>query len=314
VSPAGAYHTCVLLVSGAVQCWGRNSEAQVGGGGIDVISAPTPIFQLGSSLAIAAGGYHSCALVIGGTVSCWGYNHDYEVAVLPQDAVVPPATISGVSGAVAITAGAYHSCALLSNGSADCWGYNHDGETGPSPSPFNTLAISARQVDAATGAGTQGTTAQGGYHTCAVLTAGGTVRCWGYNGHGELGNGSESGPQPVGTATAVIGLTSPVTLVAAGGYHTCAIMAGSVLCWGADESAQLGRGTSGADIPIPGTVSGVPLPPALSLDAGGYHTCAVFSGTADDVRCWGRNTEGQVGRNGTLVLDPVTTPMKLNDF
>lgn len=310
---AGGYHTCALLVGGSIQCWGRNSEGQAGGGSVDTFSAPTPVFNVAPALAIAAGGYHSCELVSNGTVACWGYNHDYEVAVLSQDAVVPAATVANVAGAVAITAGAYHSCALLANGSADCWGYNHDGETGPSPSPFNSIPIAARQIDAATGAGVQGTTAQGGYHTCALLT-GGSINCWGFNGHGELGNGTESGPQPVGTAVTVIGLPGPAGWVAAGGYHSCAIVSGSVLCWGANESAQLGRGTSGGDVIIPGVISGS-QPPALTVDAGAYHTCAVFSGAPDDIRCWGRNTEGQVGRNSqNLDVDPVTVPLKAPGF
>jgi alpha-tubulin suppressor-like RCC1 family protein len=153
-----------------------------------------------------------------GTVMCWGYNHDLQINAGTFGST-HTATPAWVAGAVAVTAGAYHSCALLGNGSAACWGYNHDGETGTSPTPSNTIAISARQIDAATGAGVQGTTAQGGYHTCAVLTNG-SVSCWGYNGYGELGNGTTSGPQPVGTAVTTAGLTGPASSVAAGGYHT----------------------------------------------------------------------------------------------
>jgi alpha-tubulin suppressor-like RCC1 family protein len=243
----------------------------------------------------------------------WGYNHDQQVTAGAFGSTYTATTVAGVTGAVAVTAGAYHSCALLGNGSADCWGYNNDGETGTSPSAFNTLSISARQLDAATGAGVQGTTAQGGYHTCAVLTTG-SVSCWGFNGQRELGNGTNSGPQPVGTAVTA-GPLGPASSVAAGGYHTCAIVAGAVMCWGADESGQLGRGVSGGgDALVPVVVSGAP-PPALSVDAGAYHTCAVFSGAPDDVRCWGRNTEGQVGRNANnTATDPVTTPLKPLSF
>jgi alpha-tubulin suppressor-like RCC1 family protein len=97
--------------------------------------------------------------------------------------------------------------------------------------------------------------------------------------------------------------------VASGGWHTCAIAAGAISCWGANDSAQLGRGTIGGSILVPTAIVGAPSP-AVSVDAGGYHTCAVFSGGADDVRCWGRNNEGQVGRaaNNTSV-NTVTTPL-----
>ena len=311
---AGGFHNCVLLVGGSVQCWGNNHDGQAGNAsGADPISAPGPIrtFATVPGVGIAAGGYHSCELMSDGTVMCWGYNHDQQITAGTFGNTHTATAAAGIAGAVAVTAGAYHSCALLGNGSAACWGYNNDGETGTSPSPFNTLSISARQLDAATGAGTIGTTAQGGWHTCAVLTNG-SVSCWGFNGHGELGNGSTFSPQPLGTPVTASPL-SLATSVAAGGYHTCAIAGGAVMCWGANESAQLGRGVFGGDLLVPAAVSGTP-PPALSVDAGAYHTCAVFSG-ADDVRCWGRNTEGEVGRNpNNTRSDPVTIPLKPLDF
>jgi alpha-tubulin suppressor-like RCC1 family protein len=308
---AGGYHTCVLLVGGSVQCWGSNGEGQAGNAsGADPISAPGPIrtFATVPGIAIAVGGYHSCELMSDGTVMCWGNNRDHELGS-GVNSTHTAQLVDNVAGAVAVTAGAYHSCALLGNGSAACWGFNNDGETGTSATPFNTVAISASQLDAATGAGVQGTTSQGGYHTCAVLTSG-SVSCWGFNGHGELGNGTTFGPQPTGTPVTV-GPLGPATAVAAGGFHTCAIVGGAVTCWGANENAQLGRGTFGGDLLVPAAVSGAPSP-ALSVDAGGYHTCAVFSGAPDDVRCWGRNAEGEVGRlpNNSTNGNAVTTPMK----
>jgi alpha-tubulin suppressor-like RCC1 family protein len=313
---AGGFHNCVLLVGGSVQCWGNNHDGEAGNStGADQVSAPGPIrsFATVPGIGIAAGGYHSCELMSDGTVMCWGYNHDQQVTAGTFGSSHTAIEAAGVTGAVAVTAGAYHSCALLGNGSAACWGYNNDGETGTSPSVFNTVAISARQLDAATGAGVQGTTAQGGWHTCAVLT-GGSVSCWGFNGHGELGNGSTSSPQPLGTPVTAGPLGGSASSVAAGGYHTCAIVGGAVMCWGANESGQLGRGVAGGDILVPAAVSGAP-PPALSVDAGAYHTCAVFSGAPDDVRCWGRNAEGEVGRNSNNTrTDPVTIPLKPLDF
>jgi alpha-tubulin suppressor-like RCC1 family protein len=313
---AGGYHTCALLAGGLVQCWGRNTEEQVGdASGADPVAAPTGIrtFATVPGLAIAAGGYHSCELMSDGTVMCWGANNAQQITAGSFGMSHTTITSAGVAGAVAVTAGAYHSCALLSGGGVDCWGYNNDGETGTSPGVFNTVSIPpAMQIDGSMGAGLQGTTAQGGYHTCALLTNR-SIDCWGYNGHGELGNGTTSGPQPTGTPVTVTGITPPASSVASGGYHSCAIVSGSVMCWGANESAQLGRGTWGGDILAPGVVSGTP-PPALSVDAGGYHTCAVFAGT-DEVRCWGRNTEGQCGRNSNNGhTDPVTVPARSLGF
>ncbi|HTS38726.1 MAG TPA: hypothetical protein VMH04_23840 [Candidatus Solibacter sp.] len=310
---AGGYHTCAMLAGGAVQCWGRNTEDQVGEFSdiADPITAPRPIRTTATvpGLSIAAGGYHSCEVMSDGTVMCWGANNAQQITAGTFGQIAWATPAAGVGGAVAATAGAYHSCALLSNGIVNCWGYNNDGESGISPGPFNVVPLSATQIDASMGAGLQATTAQGGYHTCALLKSGG-ITCWGFNGHGELGTGNTFGPQPTGLPVGVMGLPGAASAVASGGYHTCAIVSGSVLCWGADESAQLGRGTSGTDILSPGLVSPL-LPTAVSVDAGGYHTCAVFSGSTDDVRCWGRNTEGQCARtsnNGHI--DPVPSPMK----
>ena len=161
----------------------------------------------------------------------------------------------------------------MGGGSATCWGYNRDGETGTTTNASNTVPISAVQLDAAAGSGVNGLSNFGGYHTCAVLT-GGSVSCWGYNGFGELGNGSNANPVPIGTPVTA-GLGGAATAVASGGYHTCAIVAGATSCRGANENAQLGRGVFGPALFTPAVVSGAP-PPAVSIDAGGFHTCALL--------------------------------------
>ena len=309
---AGGYHTCALLAGGSIQCWGRNDEGQIGDStGANPISAPTNIrtFATIPALGIAAGGYHSCAVMSDGTAMCWGNNHDQQVAAGGGTFVstYTATNVAGVEGATAVTAGGYHACALLGDSSVTCWGYNRDGETGTTTNPSNTVAISAVQIDAAAGSGVNGTSNFGGYHTCAVLTGGG-VSCWGYNGFGQLGNGTNANPVPLGTPITAT-LTGSASAVASGGYHSCAIVAGTVSCWGANDDAQLGRGTFGAASFVSAAISGAPSA-AVSIDAGGFHTCAVFSGGADDVRCWGRNNEGQVGRaaNNTSV-NTVTTPL-----
>ena len=125
--------------------------------------------------------------------------------------------------------------------------------------------------------------AAGGYHSCAVLR-GSTVKCWGDNGYGQLGNGV-SGPDPSGdelVATEVPGL-STVSQVTNGEYHTCALVAGGAArCWGANGSGQLGDGTTTQrDLPV--EVDG--LSGATDISAGNLQTCAVVSGGA--VSCWG---------------------------
>ncbi len=133
-------------------------------------------------------------------------------------------------------------------------------------------------------------------HTCAVI-ADGTVRCWGANDQGQLGDGTTTTPEP--NPVPVSGLANAVA-VAAGSKHTCALRAdGTVVCWGANNVGQLGSGTPTTPRLLPVPVSG--LSNAVALAAGAFHTCALQ--VDGHVRCWGNNASGQLG-DGTTANQP----------
>jgi alpha-tubulin suppressor-like RCC1 family protein len=139
--------------------------------------------------------------------------------------------------------------------------------------------------------------AVGGGHACALM-ARGTVRCWGDNDFGQLGDGTQTSRE---VAAPVLGLEL-VKLIAAGAEHTCAAIAdGTVRCWGRNDRGQLGDGTT-EDSTTPVVVTDLGFVKALSPGDG--HTCAILGdGT---MRCWGANDRGQLG-DGTFEdrLEPV---------
>jgi len=185
-----------------------------------------------------------------------------------------------------------------------CWGDNSYGElgdgnailspqrggpsTGHSSIPVTVVGINTAVA----------VTASDGYHSCAVLQDG-TVRCWGDNVSGQLGDGSRT---TAITPVTVAGITTAVA-VSGGDFHTCALLRdGTISCWGLNYSGQLGDGT-GSDSNTPVRVNGIST--ALGVSAGVVHTCAVLQdGTA---RCWGHNSAGQIGDGTTTnALAPVT--------
>ncbi|MGL4650285.1 MAG: RCC1 domain-containing protein [Caldilineaceae bacterium] len=264
---------------------------------LPMTDAPPPL--LGDVSVIAAGGYHTCALGVGGGVLCWGSDQYGQLGdgMFARggglvDQTAPVDVLGLLTGAKAITAGFRHTCALTFQGGVKCWGSDEYGQVGDGNGATNEPIAMPVAVQGLS-SGIQAISA-GNSHTCALTTAGG-VLCWGSDNFGQLGNGAEFDQA---TPVEVVGLSSGVKAIAAGGFHTCALLTnGAAKCWGSDFNGQLGDGGLDVGQQTPVNVQGMGSG-VLAIATGFGHTCAITS--SHGVMCWGWDDMGQLGNDGEI--------------
>jgi alpha-tubulin suppressor-like RCC1 family protein len=192
----GVPFACALTVEGGVRCWGNNDYGQLGDGTLASRLTPPAVDVLSGVQAIAIGSTHTCALTIAGGVRCWGCGAAGEMGdgTITWERTTPPFN-DAIDSVAAITAGAQHTCALLSNGGVRCWGSNMYGVLGLG----YTSKVGVPTVPSADVLSDAQGVAAGSWHSCAILRDG-SVRCWGRNDSGELGDGTTNNqfsPTPV---------------------------------------------------------------------------------------------------------------------
>jgi alpha-tubulin suppressor-like RCC1 family protein len=283
---------CALMEGGGIECFGDNSLGQLGNG--STMDSPTPVSVLGftsgaTAVASGSGPGFACGIKTGGAIECWGQNENGELGNGTMNESDVPVQVTGLtSGVTAVSAGDSLACAIVSGG-VQCWGLlNFDGMGGSNSNvPVKVAGLTSGVQAVSAGAGL----------VCAI-TQGGGVECVGQNTWGGLGNGStpfSQGGMDSSVPVPVTGLTSGVTSVSVGTASACAVTAaGGVMCWGHNDSGELGNGTttdSSVPVQVTGLTSGV-----TAVSIGEQTACALLAGGA--VQCWGENgSYGQLGNN-----------------
>ena len=311
---SGDYHSCALLDSGAVRCWGANATAQLGTGQVSSKEGePVDVVGLGSAMSIAAGAGHTCAVLTSGAPRCWGSSSHHQIGSYRSGSAYSFNEQTGVISG--LTFEAPHSLSwvrpgdLFRNNSNDTdaliTAVDMDAGTitvrmPPDPSRFNGGWFHIRGVVLAPveprylTSGVSKITS-GASHTCAIQN--GNAYCWGSHAFGQIGrftNDERKWPTqifpPADTA---------VFDIEAGGNHTCWLLSsldwegGSLWCWGNDRYGQVGAGATGGGTYRTPEMSMVQRTGVASLGLGASNTCSIDSQGV--MSCWGDNAQGLLG-------------------
>lgn len=260
-------------------------------------------------IKLAAGKNNWCSLAVG-NLKCLGENafgqygnnsvrkgHYNEPIPVGKFVAYTPSLGSNVKN---IYMGSYHSCATRMDNRLYCQGTNHVGMLGDSTyvdkNTLTAVSGSFTALDAQ-----RAVTTGWGLHTCAIRNDN-KLYCWGSNNRGQVGFNNSviayNSPQQVTIAGA-----ADFTKVVAGIAHTCALhSSGTINCFGDNTYGQLGNNTNTSQMGSSTVVvetSGIgTLSNIRDIVAGKYHTCAINN--SNQMYCWGRNDQGQLGNNTTV--------------
>jgi len=290
---AGASHTCVILDTGAVRCWGNGAAGRLGYGNQESIGdnetpAAPGVVNLGpgrTARAIAAGDFHTCAILDDRSMRCWGFGGSGQLGYGGPDpgsggspasigddetpAAAGPVPITAGRTVRAVAGGTGHTCAVYDDATVHCWGFGANGRLGYGNGDHLTSASEAGPVSLGPGR-TAIAIAVADAHSCAVLDDG-AVRCWGVGANGRLGYGNTTSigdnELPSSAGPVDLGAGRSARAITAGFDHTCALLDdGSARCWGFGGNGRLGNGgtSSVGDTEVPGAVGPTVAPGGLA--------------------------------------------------
>jgi cysteine-rich repeat protein len=309
-------HTCALLETGSIRCWGANESGQLGHANTQDTNAPGGGVQVGATVAqVSTGAFHTCARTTSNAVRCWGlgsfgrlgYGNTATIGDDELPSSVGDVMIGGQATQLAV--GGAHSCITSHLGRVRCWGRGDLGQLGyGSTANIGDVGTPATAGDASIipmglSPFTKVTVISTGIvHSCAAFETGDAL-CWGDGLQGQIGTGTTTplGDDELPSTASALDFPGEVISISAGGAHSCALLAhGDVFCWGSNVFGQLGYGHTmmiGDDEPA---AAGGPVSlgaRAVQVDAGFFHTCAITE--HNELRCWGNNDLGQLGLGHT---------------
>ncbi|WP_338035055.1 hypothetical protein [Labilithrix luteola] len=265
------------------------------------------------AVSLSGWGNTLCALLADGTVACWGSNDQaqlgYDTGPDFPHASATANRVPDLSGVAQVSVGEANTCARVADGGVLCWGAPDLLNAGTSrdggDAPFSAPAFTPTRLDLVEPASS---VAVGSNVACSTDAAG-KVRCWGQNGHLELGRGAPKGePGPPGD----VALGARIAVVEPGVERVFALTAaGDLWSWGASTQQGgygflLARDTSEDPDGVPAKV---PFGVVRGVGSGPNHGCAVVGRY---VTCWGANDNGQLGRGtfGPEFYSPAPTNLE----
>jgi alpha-tubulin suppressor-like RCC1 family protein len=292
---AGGAHTLGLTSDGQVEAWGANREGQLGDGTTGESDVPVAVDAPDgvAFAAVAAGSSHSLALSTDGQVYAWGSGLLGQLGDGSNADSLTPAPIHAPAGLTftAVAAGGDHSLALTSTGAVYAWGANFDGQLGNGTTTSSNVPIPSTAP-----AGVTFTAIAAGTGYSLALTSSGEVYAWGFNGSGQLGDGTNTSRRIMTAVSLPAGVT--ITAIACGADHSLAISStGDVYEWGSNVFGQLDTAlvdSATVDSPVPVQPLGLPPLTAFVAVAGGLDSSYAVT-SAGVVWTWGGDPYGQLG-------------------
>jgi alpha-tubulin suppressor-like RCC1 family protein len=269
----------------AVLGCGEDTESPTAPQAAPLVASATPALAFSQ---VSGGSAHSCGVTTDNRAYCWGWGFWGQLGNGDTASHFNPVAVAGTLRFRQVSAGGLHTCGVTTDNRAYCWGANFGAlGDGTTTARLKPVAVKGGRLFRQVSASNEG-------FSCGVSYPDNRAYCWGYNGLGQLGNGTSTDRlAPVAVAGG-----RQFRHVSAGQLHTCGVTTGDrAFCWGSNQFGQIGDSSEAAVRLTPSPVAGTRR--FHQIDAGAFFTCAVTTG--DRAFCWGNGRAGQIGDGKTFL-------------